>query len=57
MNILLKLKENNFKIIFRPHPHVYEFIDLFDENEYVKIDYDKKLSIFPCYLQKNNLTL
>ena len=34
-------KENNYEIIFRPHPKVYEFIDLFDENDYVKIDYDK----------------
>ena len=36
-----KAKENNYEIIFRPHPKVYEFIDLFNENDYVKIDYDK----------------
>lgn len=39
--LILKAKENNYEIIFRPHPKVYEFIDLFDENDYVKIDYDK----------------
>lgn len=39
--LIQKLKENNFKIIFRPHPHVYEFIDLFDENEYVTIDHER----------------
>ena len=39
--LIAKAKENNYEIIFRPHPKVYEFIDLFDENDYVKIDYDK----------------
>ena len=34
-------KEYEYEIIFRPHPKVYEYIDLFDENDYVKIDYDK----------------
>lgn len=34
-------KENNYEIIFRPHPRVYEFIELFDENDYVTIDYDR----------------
>ena len=32
-------KDNNYTIIFKPHPMVYEFIDLFDTNDYVKIDY------------------
>ena len=31
-------KENDYEIIFRPHPHVYEFIDLFNINDYVKIE-------------------
>lgn len=31
-------EEHGYEIIFRPHPHVYKFIDLFDENDYVKID-------------------
>lgn len=31
-------KENNYKIIFRPHPHIYKFIDLFDIDDYVKIE-------------------
>lgn len=34
-------RENNYEIIFRPHPKVYNFIDLFDKNDYVKIDYEK----------------
>ena len=34
-------KDNGYEIIFRPHPNVYKFIDLFDENEFVKIDYEK----------------
>lgn len=34
-------KKNGYEIIFRPHPKVYEFIDMFDENDYVNIDYDK----------------
>lgn len=31
-------KKYNYKIIFKPHPLVYEFIDLFDTNDYVEID-------------------
>lgn len=31
-------KENNYEIIFKPHPHIYKFIDLFDTNDYVKIE-------------------
>lgn len=39
---LIKLtKKYGYEIIFRPHPHVYQFIDLFDRNEYVKIDYER----------------
>ncbi|WP_143752990.1 CDP-glycerol:glycerophosphate glycerophosphotransferase [Methanobrevibacter gottschalkii] len=34
-------RENNYEIIFKPHPNVYNFIDLFDENDYIKIDYEK----------------
>ena len=33
-------KEKGYSIIFKPHHFVYEFIDLFDKNDYVKIDYD-----------------
>ena len=39
--LIQKLKDNDYKIIFRPHPHVYEFIGLFDENEYIQIDYER----------------
>ena len=39
--LIEKAKEHNYEIIFRPHPNVYNFIELFDENDYVKIDYEK----------------
>ena len=39
--LIQKARENNYEIIFRPHPNVYKFIELFDENDYVKIDYEK----------------
>lgn len=39
--LIEKAKENGYEIIFRPHPKVYSFIELFDENDYVKIDYEK----------------
>lgn len=36
---LIKIaKENDYEIIFRPHYHIYKFIDLFDKNDYVKIE-------------------
>lgn len=38
--LIAKARENNYEILFKPHPKVYEFIDLFDENDYVKIDHD-----------------
>lgn len=31
-------KKSDYKIIFKPHPLVYEFINLFDRNDYVIID-------------------
>ena len=40
--LIEKARENNYEIIFRPHPKVYAYIDLFDRNDYVKIDYDKE---------------
>lgn len=33
-------KKYNYKVIFKPHPLVYEFINLFDTNDYVTIDSD-----------------
>lgn len=39
--LIEKAREHNYEIIFRPHPNVYNFIELFDENDYVKIDYEK----------------
>ncbi len=39
--LIKKAQEYEYEIIFRPHPKVYDFIELFDKNEYVKIDYDR----------------
>ncbi|MDO5860552.1 CDP-glycerol glycerophosphotransferase family protein, partial [Methanobrevibacter sp.] len=39
--LIEKAKDYDYEIIFRPHPNVYNFIDLYDENDYVKIDHDK----------------
>lgn len=36
--LIEKAKEHDYEIIFKPHPNVYDFIELFDENDYVKID-------------------
>lgn len=33
-------KKYNYEIVFKPHPNVYDFIDLFDRNGYVTIDYE-----------------
>ena len=33
-------KKYDYKIIFKPHPRVYDYIDLFDKNDYVTIDND-----------------
>lgn len=39
---LIRVTEKyGYKIIFRPHPHVYKYIDLFDENDSVIIDYER----------------
>lgn len=36
---LIEMAEKyNYKIIFKPHPMVYGYVDLFDTNEYVEID-------------------
>lgn len=39
--LIEKAREYDYEIIFRPHPNVYNFIELYDENDYVKIDYEK----------------
>ena len=31
-------KKYDYKIIFKPHPRVYDYIELFDTNDYVEID-------------------
>ena len=31
-------KENNYRIIFKPHPNLIEYLYLFDENDYVTFD-------------------
>ena len=35
-------QEKGYEILFKVHPRLYEFIDLFDKNEYITIDSDKK---------------
>ena len=37
-------KATGYKIIFKPHPNTFEFIDLFDTNDYVIIDDKSKYS-------------
>lgn len=39
--LIQKAKEYGYEIIFRPHPHVYRYIGLFDENESIKIDHER----------------
>ena len=39
--LIEKSKEYGYTIIFRPHPHVYKYIGLFDENESIKIDHER----------------
>ena len=39
--LIEKAREYDYEIIFRPHPKVYGFIELFDENGHVKIDHDR----------------
>lgn len=39
------LKQKDYKIIFRPHPKVLDFIDLFDSNSQVIIDTDSKYQV------------
>ncbi|WP_407392043.1 CDP-glycerol:glycerophosphate glycerophosphotransferase [Methanobrevibacter sp.] len=34
-------KQHGYEIIFKPHPNVYQYIDLYDTNDYVKIDFDE----------------
>ncbi|SEL21599.1 CDP-glycerol glycerophosphotransferase, TagB/SpsB family [Methanobrevibacter gottschalkii] len=34
--------KKGYEIIFKPHPNLYKFIDLFDKNDHVIIDYVKK---------------
>ena len=35
-------KQKGYEIIFKPHLNLYEYIDLFDANEYVTVDHVKK---------------
>lgn len=35
-------KNKGYKILFKTHHKLYEFVDLFDKNDYVSIDYDNK---------------
>ena len=35
-------KSNGYEIIFKPHPELTPYLDLFSKNDYVKIDLDKR---------------
>ena len=37
-NLIELAKRYNYQIIFKPHPRVYDYIELFDTNDYVEID-------------------
>ena len=39
-NLIELAKEYNYEIIFKPHPRVYDYIELFDTNDHVKIDFE-----------------
>lgn len=39
--LIEKAKNLGYKVIFRPHPHVYQYIDLFEENEFIQIDHER----------------
>ncbi|MBQ2653246.1 MAG: CDP-glycerol glycerophosphotransferase family protein [Methanobrevibacter sp.] len=39
--LIEKTKELGYEVIFRPHPHVYQYIGLFDENDHIKIDHER----------------
>lgn len=38
-------REHNFEIVFKPHPELIRYLDLFDENDYVQIDEHKKYQV------------
>lgn len=40
VNLINLAKKHNHQIIFKPHPRVYDYIELFDTNDYVKVDYE-----------------
>lgn len=35
-------EKNDYEIVFKPHPELVRYLDLFDKNDYVKIDFDTK---------------
>ena len=39
--LIKKAKKYRYEIIFRPHPHVYQYVGLFDENDHIKIDHER----------------
>ncbi|MCC7554091.1 MAG: glycosyltransferase [Methanobacteriaceae archaeon] len=40
-NLINSMKKSGYKIIFKPHPNLYKFIDLFNIDENIIISYDK----------------
>lgn len=39
-DLIALCEKYDFKLLFKPHPFVYDFIELFDTNDYVEIDQD-----------------
>ena len=47
-------KKYDYEIIFKPHPMVYEYINLFDTNDYIKIDNE---STYQSLFRDSNLLI
>ena len=35
-------RNNGYEIVFKPHPELTQYLDLFDRNDYVQVDLDKR---------------
>ena len=47
-------KKYDYEIVFKPHPMVYEYINLFDTNDYIKIDNE---STYQSLFRDSNLLI
>ena len=51
-------KKHGYKLIFKPHPNVYRFIELFETNDYVIIDSTSNSYndiFYTCFFDNNGL--